>query len=982
MKKADALKDINETQDFYVDRLIELINGQDEVVSSLKEIDFTSPTGTGKTVMMAKLINKMPEIFFIITSLSKGQLNQQINDGISKLAIFKNYYVFGSSQLTTVSVLTGKDVLNLLPRGKKVVWIRDEGHIATNRWMETLEKSVYCIVNFSATNKTSNGIQCNFAHTMMLRTVSQFEGSPEDALDKLLEIKESHSKVKNYNPCALFRIVRDTRVENIIDACKARGLSYIDITDDDYRIKDLCEDDNSYDVIINKLKITEGIDLRRCHVIYIDNVPKNEATVVQVIGRARRNALFWRDDIDILDPLNEQLLNDTRRCFVFYRDSEAQALQTETGELAYSLCDVVSVQALKPNTDVEVTNGVMTNGLKVLELEGKTGIFRVKIDEEYNENIVDNPDFYAERFENRNPYILDFSQEPFSIKKIQLKENVRDCFISKPSSAYCWTRDSYKEEFYIIRHYSLQEGIEFDADFWGRYLNVDKKSKKVNPSKFKEFQQQPFYNECLYWVINYRCRDLNEDEKEILQKAIDFGKRAEDDSKEEYKEVFVSEKNHKGSFVINPDLIPYVERIWYIDCSEYEEIKNLCKPFNDVKVLGINRFKVANHPFSDYFIGKGFKNISDLKKYVFSCNSAQVMGVLLDYWEKMFKTVRKISDIDGYDTKTVDLETLVFLKKIKLSEQEIARYSSWTANIKCVDGKRYQNHRIYCVRGQDFAPFKNDLKYYLFNDSFDNQYEPFQRTSNDREMAIIGPESMRLSSFGFVENKPITSKIDNYCKFSRFIKKRYNKYLEEYKPQTFSGKNNFDFDRKANSCLGFCVEYFAKIKLFGDKMFEAYLNEAAMEAKAEKNIDVLRVRAAMLIYRKEMISCYGAGAGRNVPSLSVEVLNSPEYITFVNTVIGLGNKTKDFLLAKLYGGTIDEHTKFYDPNLSVDHLAALCDFITEDTIVDIKCTSEISTLHLMQVLSYHYLSTKRSDLHINRLIVYEAVTGRYVEIKL
>lgn len=76
--KEKELLSIDKTQDFYVEKLIEIINGTDSRYKELKEIDFTSPTGTGKTIMVSKLINRLPNYFFVITTLSRGQLSKQI----------------------------------------------------------------------------------------------------------------------------------------------------------------------------------------------------------------------------------------------------------------------------------------------------------------------------------------------------------------------------------------------------------------------------------------------------------------------------------------------------------------------------------------------------------------------------------------------------------------------------------------------------------------------------------------------------------------------------------------------------------------------------------------------------------------------------------------------------------------------------------------------------------------------------------------
>lgn len=318
MTRDEAFAEINKIQDDYIDELITLMNSPD--YSSMKTINFTSPTGTGKTKMMSKLINALPDYYFIITSLSKGQLHLQIRQNLEKDCKKNNFYVYGSADYKINSKLEADDIIGKIPPNTKCIWLRDEGHIKTNRFDELLMDVCYKVVNFSATNTYSN-IQCNFAQTMMLRTVNQDNGTPEDAIAKLLEVKAAHAGVSGYNPCAIFRCIgnkSDEIYERIVNACEENSLSYIDITDDAYVMAELCEDDNEYDVIINKFKIVEGIDIRRAHVLYMDNQPQNDATTIQVIGRCRRNALLYRNDIDILAPENKELLEKTRECYVFY----------------------------------------------------------------------------------------------------------------------------------------------------------------------------------------------------------------------------------------------------------------------------------------------------------------------------------------------------------------------------------------------------------------------------------------------------------------------------------------------------------------------------------------------------------------------------------------------------------------------------------------------------------------------------------------
>lgn len=151
--KKEAFKEINDTQDYYINELIEKLN--DKELDYLKEINFSSPTGTGKTNMMALLIKKMPDYFFLVTTLSKGQLNVQVENKLKSLCKdHNNFKVYGVASFTSNTKLQAEDILNILPKDDtKVIWLRDEGHINTNKWSNLLTEKCDKIVNFSATNK-------------------------------------------------------------------------------------------------------------------------------------------------------------------------------------------------------------------------------------------------------------------------------------------------------------------------------------------------------------------------------------------------------------------------------------------------------------------------------------------------------------------------------------------------------------------------------------------------------------------------------------------------------------------------------------------------------------------------------------------------------------------------------------------------------------------------------------------------------------
>ena len=979
MTKREALEEINLLQSEYVLSLKELIIHNNNAFSMMKEIDFTSPTGTGKTIMLAKLINSLPDYFFVVTTLSKGQLAKQIRMKLDSLVNQDNYVVFGSSEYTKNTIMQEDDILALIPKGKRIIWARDEGHIATNRWQTILRERSTNIINFSATNKTNNGIQCNFLHTMMLRTVRQISGSIEDALDKLLEVKASHLNVLKYNPCALFRVIDDSQLDTIFRGCEIRKLKYINITDEDFDITSLCLDDNEYDVIINKFKITEGIDLRRCHVIYVDNKPSNESTVVQLIGRARRNALFWRNDIDILEDTNISLLEQTRICYVFFNDSSATVNQNEEGELAISLCDTISVESLRKGTKISVNNGCLPNGLKVIELANKTGNFEILFDEKYHANYVKNESFYQECIYEYNPLILDVSSEGYNIQKIYFFKDVIHAF-DRGKFITNFEKDDAKYTFYFLRLFFAQKfkKQEIDFDYWEDKLHCKKKDRLIGRTvPWEQFIQL----EGIARVLQTReiSRFIEESSEMEKQKALEYSRIDKTALYHTKKQLFT--KDYFGNYLtIANEFYKYINKVEYYDISIFTRIEQAIYSLPNVELISFNFFKVSPHPFTNYLKSMGIETLEQIILKLKDGKWQTWFNLKRDYWIKLIKYVYNYDEIDNYDIQKVSLLELDKKFKLKLAKNIIEQYTNGRIEKKV--GRPSFLPLAFCNPEQKIVSFPKARSHLIYRNDFLYLFVPYKKIINDYEISILGPDNMRYSNGKYIEDQPITSKISKFCKFNSFISKKYSDILKESQNKYFHEEQKFNFKKKFDSCLGYCVEYFAKIKLFGEERFQVFINEAIKESSQETVDDIVLVRAAMLIYKHEMARCFGQTAGALVPSIAIDKLMDPEGKSFVETVVELGTRTFTFVLDKLYGGGIDDQKEFYDPNLSVNHITGLCDFLTQDTILELKCTSCIVEKHLKQVLSYHYLSTKRLDLKIHRLIIYDAPTNMYLEVNI
>ena len=201
--------------------------------------------------------------------------------------------------------------------------------------------------------------------------------------------------------------------------------------------------------------------------------------------------------------------------------------------------------------------------------------------------------------------------------------------------------------------------------------------------------------------------------------------------------------------------------------------------------------------------------------------------------------------------------------------------------------------------------------------------------------------------------------------------------------------------------LGYCVEYYSKYKIYGKDYLGGYINTALCEGQSQSatsksqiakyNIagkvqsltetsDEIIIRACLLKYKNEIALYYGDQASTKIITASVFTLLQANYEDFVRLVIALGTKTAQFVKETLYSDKDAQNNVL--PGLQAKHIVGLADYITEDTILDIKVTNTIDETYIKQVLAYHYLSTMRSDLHINRVIVYDATSGRYVTVNI
>jgi type III restriction enzyme len=219
----------------------------DKVISLLKvknDVTFKSPTGSGKTYMMAKIMSKMLEcdqnIVFIVSSLSKSGLanqnhkkfeNDYKNDFLNLkpkyievdvsseenvyIPLEYNVYSLGRDKYKKGTKLMKGAFVSFLDelkkQNKKIILIKDECHQATNNLDNLKNEYFEKTLNLSATPKITQ-IDCKITNqeAMDVKLIKKIERSDSNdirqAFDKLLLIKERYNNGLHINPCLIVQI--------------------------------------------------------------------------------------------------------------------------------------------------------------------------------------------------------------------------------------------------------------------------------------------------------------------------------------------------------------------------------------------------------------------------------------------------------------------------------------------------------------------------------------------------------------------------------------------------------------------------------------------------------------------------------------------------------------------------------------------------------------------------------------------------------
>lgn len=254
------LQEAKDLQNSAVSKLVNVV-GQKEK----SEYTFKSPTGSGKTYMMADFMNRIicanPDVIFLVSTLSKSSLAEQNyksfkalseNGTFSRLNPFLinsdssgegnifipldyNVYVLPRDLYKDKSKLKDTGIFkNFLlsikgsfssPQKKRIFVIKDECHIATSN-LDELKDCFSVVINFSATPKLSRSQTPDVEITneeaenaKLIKTVEQGSETDtlENALDKFEKVKGEYTNLLSVNPCFIVQISNKDKAEEELE---------------------------------------------------------------------------------------------------------------------------------------------------------------------------------------------------------------------------------------------------------------------------------------------------------------------------------------------------------------------------------------------------------------------------------------------------------------------------------------------------------------------------------------------------------------------------------------------------------------------------------------------------------------------------------------------------------------------------------------------------------------------------------------------
>lgn len=583
------LREVIQLQERAVTQLVEKLNGGKKIIT------FKSPTGSGKTFMMADLMDRIlqnsEDLIFLVSTLSKGELAKQNYEKFCQyreqgrfanldpylinterageedvhIPIGHNVYVLprdlyskngllmqGPMEKFLFSVKYKNGGLTL---NKKIILIKDECHQATSNIDEKIADQCIKTLNISATPNLSRGQVPDVEITddeavavHLIKDVVKGEDNDtlEDAFKKYQEIKVDYRNYLGVNPCLIIQISNTDKgsdewsktIYPLLQKTEYQDLKWIYIVNQDKDCKTNDEigklpvskwteyaktDRSGIDIIIFKMKITEGWDIPRACMLYQIRDTQSKQLDEQVMGRVRRNPRLR--DFERLNSKAQQLAStawiwgvlpsNMKKIFEVKRGDENGIIDTEI-----SLKTVV----LKELTDkVDFDYISYLNGCKVPVVHESIFLLNRKlqfVDEglrkmcyEYSDGDIQKWFKFVENLDGLNKlynkYVCDYSKSMEIAKDPETGEDMR---VSFPLYSRYADNGNYKRiDDWVWKRKDGQKKFSFDSDAekeWAEFLagckdNIKKVvvSKEIDPSLGEEFEKIKEYR--VLWGKNF-----------------------------------------------------------------------------------------------------------------------------------------------------------------------------------------------------------------------------------------------------------------------------------------------------------------------------------------------------------------------------------------------------------------------------------------------------------------------------------------------
>lgn len=291
--------------------------------------------------------------------LSDAVDNSKNSQGGAYIPTSENVYVLANDLYKDKSILyREKTLLKFFKeltenKGKEIYLIRDESHIATNK-LNDLALFYSKEINISATPKGKADVEISEADAVATKIIKSVEyrssneykneeftigcsqyNELKSALDLFKKTKRQYSKF-NINPCMIIQISNTEQgvnqlnvIKNLLEDASYKDLHWISVacTDKSSALKaSLCDtndqliksspekwekyavqDTSLIDIVIFKMKLTEGWDMPRANMLFQVRNTQSDTLDCQLVGRVRRNPKLL-DFENYTDPSDRKLL--------------------------------------------------------------------------------------------------------------------------------------------------------------------------------------------------------------------------------------------------------------------------------------------------------------------------------------------------------------------------------------------------------------------------------------------------------------------------------------------------------------------------------------------------------------------------------------------------------------------------------------------------------------------------------------------------